>query len=68
MCGLQREKGCRKARLQGHIPRGQQKVNPPRSTVPCLAGDKRSTGLPGASSNLLGCLYSLPGDTQYHGS
>lgn len=43
MCGLQREKGCRKAKLQGHIPRGQQKVSPPRSTVSCWAGDRRST-------------------------
>lgn len=58
MCGLQREKGCRKAKLQGHIPCSQQKVSPPRSTVPCWAGDKRSAGLPGASSNLLVCLQS----------
>lgn len=47
------EKVCRKAKLQGHIP---QKVCPPRSTVPCWAGDKRSARLPEASSNLLGCL------------
>lgn len=53
MCGLQREKGCRKAKLQGHIPCSQQKVSPPRSTVPCWAGDKRSARPPGASSNLL---------------